>query len=151
HNLNDVILKDSLLKRYIQYFCLNKESLPEIIIEHFVFNDREGKSTISKSDIPKIDKSDNLKIHYSKISDDAKTVVSTEKFETFTINSYKLDKSFLKYNDLKLTSKDEVIENFEIDLLSLAKEEVVDNSHFLFLVSSDYLDKKDTNERGELD
>src|SRR5690606_9096246 len=52
---------------------------------------------------------------------------------------------------LKLTSKDEVIENFEIDLLSLAKEEVVDNSHFLFLVSSDYLDKKDTNERGELD
>ena len=151
HTLNDSTLKDALLKRYIQYFCLNKESLPEIIIEHFVFNDKEGKSTISKSDIPKIDKSDNVKVHYSKISDDAKSIIETENFETFTINSYKLDKSFLKHNDLKLTSKHEVIENFEIDLLSLSKDEVIDNSHFLFLVSSNYLDDKDTNERGELD
>lgn len=151
HTLNDVNLKDALLKRYIQYFCLNKENLPEIIIEHYVFNDRESKSTISKSDIPKIDKSDTVKVHYSKISDDAKNIVNTEKFETFTVNSYKLDKSFLKQNDLKLTSKHEVIENFEINLLSLAKDEVIDNSHFLFLVSSEYLDDKDTNERGELD
>lgn len=151
HTLNDSNLKDALLKRYIQYFCLNKESLPKIIIEHFVFNDKEGKSTISKSDIPKIDKSDNVKVHYSKISDDAKSIIETENFEIFIINSYKLDKSFLKLNDLKLTSKHEVIENFEIDLLSLSKEEVIDNSHFLFLVSSDYLDNKDTNERGELD
>ncbi|MFD2917127.1 ATP-binding protein [Psychroserpens luteus] len=151
HTLNDVILKDALLKRYIQYFCLNKESLPEITIEHFVFNDREGKSTISKSDIPKIDKSDNVKIHYSKIADDAKGIIETENFEIFTINSYKLDKSFLKHNDLKLTSKHEVIENFEINLNYLSKDEVIDNSHFLFLISSDYLDDKDTNERGELD
>jgi hypothetical protein len=151
HTLNDINLKDALLKRYIQYFCLNKESLPKITIEHFVFNDREGKSTITKSDIPKIDKSDNINVHYSKISDDAKSIIETENFETFTINSYKLDKSFLKQNDLKLTSKHEVIENFEIDLLSLSKDEVIDNSHFLFLVSGNYLDDKDTNERGELD
>ncbi|GGZ32401.1 hypothetical protein GCM10007049_27340 [Echinicola pacifica] len=151
HTLNDVNLKYALLKRYIQYFCLNKENLPEIIIEHYVLLDREGKSTISKSDIPKIDKTDNVKVHYSKISDDAKNIVNTEKFETFTVNSFKLDKSFLKQNDLKLTSKHEVIENFKINLLSLAKDEVIDNSHFLFLVSSDYLDDKDTNERGELD
>jgi hypothetical protein len=151
HTLNDVILKDSLLKRYIQYLCLNNEHLPEIIIEHFVFNDREGKSTISKSDIPKIDKSDNVKVPYSKISDDAKSIITTDKFETFTINSYKLDKSFLKHNDLKLTSKDEIIENFEINLHLLAKDEVIDNSHLLFLISSDYFDDKDTNERGEME
>jgi hypothetical protein len=151
HTLNQTTLKDYLLKRYIQYFCLNKNSLPEISIEHFIFNDKEGKSTITKSDIPKIDKSDKIKVNYSKISDDGKTLVVTEKNETFIVNSYKLDRSFLKYNDLKLTSKDEIIENFEIDLLSLSKEEIVDNSHFLFLVSSRYLDEKDTNERGELD
>lgn len=151
HTLNDVILKDSLLKRYIQYFCLNKEKLPEIIIEHFVFNDKEGKSTITKSDIPKIDKFDKVKVPYSKISNDAEKIITTENSETFTVNSYKLDKSFLKSNDLKLTSKDEVIENFEINLFSLSKDEVIENSHFLFLVSSDYLDNKDTNERGELD
>lgn len=151
HTLNDVNLKDSLLKRYIQYFCLNKNSLPEIILEHYVFNDKESQSTISKSDIPKIDKTDNVKVHYSKLSDDAKSIIETEKFETFTINSYKLDKSFLKQNDLKLTSKHEVVENFEVNLSSLSKDEVIDNSHFLFLVSSEYLDDKDTNERGEID
>ena len=151
HLLNDVILKESLLKRYIQYFCLNKEYLPEIIIEHFVFNDKEGKSTISKSDIPEIDKFDKVKIPYSKLSDDAKSIITTDKFETFTINSYKLNKSFLKFNDLKLTSKDEIIENFDIKLLSLSKDEIIENSRFLFLVSSDYLDNRDTNERGELE
>jgi hypothetical protein len=151
HTLNDVNLKDAFIKRYIQYFCLNKNSLPEITIEHYVFNDLENKSTISESDIPEIDNTVNVKVNYSKISDDAKTIIETENFEIFTINSYKLDKSFLKQNDLKLTSKHEVIENFEINLLALSKDEVIDNSHFLFLVSSDYLDDKDTNERGEFD
>ena len=151
HTLNDVNLKDAFIKRYIQYFCLNKNSLPEITIEHYVFNDLENKSTISESDIPEIDNTANVKVNYSKISDDAETIIETENFEIFTINSYKLDKSFLKQNDLKLTSKHEVIENFEINLLSLTKDEVIDNSHFLFLVSSDYLDDKDTNERGEFD
>lgn len=150
HSLNENNLKESLLKRYIQYFCLNKEQLPEIIIEHYVFNDLEGKSTITKSDIPKIDKSDDLEVNYSKFADDANSIIETDNFETFTINSYKLDKSFLKQNDLKLTSKHEVIENFELHLSSLSKEELVDGNHFLFLVSSDYLDNNDTNERGEL-
>jgi hypothetical protein len=151
HTLNASNLKDALLKRYIQYFCLNKENLPEINIEHFIFNEKEGKSTISKSDIPEIDKTDDVKVHYSKVSDDAKSIIETEKFEIFTINAYKLNKSFLRHNDLKLTSKHEVIENFEIELLSLAKDEVIDDNHYLFLVSSDYLDDKDTNARGELD
>ncbi len=151
HTLNDVSLKDSLLKRYIQYFCLNKQSLPEITIEYYIFNHLENKSTISESDIPKIDNSTTVKVNYSKISDDAKSIVETENFETFTINSYKLETSFLKQNDLKLTSKHEVIEDFEINLTFLSKDEVIDGCHFLFLVSSEYLDDKDTNERGEFD
>ena len=151
YTLNDILLKEALLKRYIQYFCLNKNSLPEIIIEYYVFNDLENKSTISESDIPKMDNTTNVKVNYSKISDDAKSIIQTENFETFTITSYKLEPSFLKQNDLKLTSKHEVIEDFEINLYFLSKDELIDGCHFLFLVSSDYLDDKDTNERGEFD
>ncbi|KPM33584.1 Hypothetical protein I595_487 [Croceitalea dokdonensis DOKDO 023] len=149
HNLNDEILKDALLRRYIQYFCLNKKELPEITIEHYAFNERENISKITESDIPEIDKSEDFQIHYSKVSPDASKVESADEFETFTLNSYKLDKSFLKHNDLKLTSKNEVVQQFDINLVSLAKNDVIEGSHFLFLVSSDYLDNKDTNERGE--
>ncbi|PRP66223.1 ATP-binding protein [Nonlabens agnitus] len=151
HKLNDASLKDALLRRYIQYFCLNKNDLPDISIEHFVFNEKISSSSITNKDLPEIDKTTEVNVNYSKISDDAFTIVETDNHEVFTINSYKLNKDLLKYNELKLTSKDELIENFEIELQSLAKDEVIENSHFLFLVSSDYLDSIDTNERGEFE
>ncbi|MDT0685228.1 ATP-binding protein [Autumnicola psychrophila] len=151
HSLNDKILKDHLLKRYVQYFCLNKESLPTIKIEHFIYGEKLSTSYITIKDIPKIDKTTNIDVEYSKLSDDGKNVINVDKSETFTINAYKLNKSFLKENQIKLTSKDEVIENFDIDLQLLTKDEIIDDSHFLFLISSDYLDEKDKNERGEID
>lgn len=148
HSLSDTELKAKILKRYIQYFCLNKNSLPKIIIKQFLFNDLESTSTISKSDLPSIDDTKEIIVEYSKISDDGKQLVSSDKKEVFTLNSYKLNKSFLNHNELKLTSKDEIVENFDINLEVLAKEDNIDNYHFLFLVSSNYLDDIDTDERG---
>lgn len=151
HSLDDKILKEQLLKRYVQYFCLNKENLPIIKLEHFIYGEKSSTSKITIQDIPRIDKTKKIEVPYSVLSDDAKEVISLEKSESFTINAYKLNKSFLKENQIKLTSKDEVVENFDIDLQLLTKDEIIDGNHFLFLISSEYLDKKDKNERGEIE
>ncbi|WP_452600344.1 hypothetical protein [Pontimicrobium sp. MEBiC01747] len=150
HALDHIKLKESLLQKYIQYFCLNKESLPEIKIEHFLFEESQGISSIDMSDIPEIDKTQNIFLNYSRLSDNANDIEKTDKTEEFTINAFKMHKSTLKENSIKFTSKNEVIEQIEIDLDLLSKDEVIENNHFLFLVSGDYFDNKDSNERGEL-
>lgn len=151
HSLDDKTLKEHLLKRYVQYFCLNKENLPSIKIEYFIYGEKSSTSSITIKDIPKIDKTTKVDVQYSKLSDDAKEIISLDKAESFTINAYKLNRSFLKENQIKLTSKNEVIENFDIDLQLLTKNEIINGNHFLFLISSDYLDEKDKNERGEIE
>lgn len=149
HNLNHSELKDALLKRYIQYFCLNKSNLPFISIEHFIFNESQGKVEINTSDIPDIDKSEKVTVSYSKLSGNGLELIHTDQTEDFDINAFRMETRSLKENSIKFTSKDEVIENFDIDLGLLSKEDSIKGNHFLFLVSSDYLDKRDTNERGE--
>jgi hypothetical protein len=151
HNLNQVELKENLIQRYIQYFCLNKSILPQISIEHFIFEESQGIVEINSNDIPNIDKTSKITINYSKLSSNGVELVHTDESEDFIINAFKMQKSALKENAIKFTSKDEVIESFDLELTLLSKEESIDGNHFLFLVSSEYLDDRDTNERGELE
>lgn len=151
HNLNQIELKEALIKRYIQYFCLNKNTLPQITIEHFIFEESQGLVEIESSDIPEIDKAEKITINYSKLGSNGKELIHTDNLEEFIINAFKMHKTSLKENSMKFTSKDEVIENFDLELNLLSKEESIEGNHFLFLVASDYLDDRDTNERGELE
>ena len=150
HNLKEDSLKESLLDRYMQYFCLNKSSLPKITIKHYSFEEIIGVTEIQELDIPTFDKKETFPIHYSKITNDAKSIEKLENSETFTIHSYIIDKSRLNENRINLTSKDEVVENVTIDLENLSKGDLINNNHFLFLVSSNYIDENDSDERGEL-
>ena len=45
-------------------------------------------------------------INYSQLSGNGREVVHTNETEEFIINAYKLDKSILKENGIKFTSKD---------------------------------------------
>ncbi len=56
----------------------------------------------------------------------------------------------MKSNDLKLVSKGEVVEESPVNLESLATEDRIKGFKYLFLVSSEYIDARDTNIRGEL-
>lgn len=148
NDLNEQSLKDKLLERYIHYFCYNKGKLPKIKIEFYVQSKLKGDSTISQSDIPNIDKSKKTELQYSKKSSTG--IEKTDKTEQFTIDAFKVSKNLLKENKLNLVSKGEVIEASDVTLESLASGDIVKGNKYLFLISSNYIDSRDTNLRGVL-
>ena len=70
--------------------------------------------------------------------------------EDFSIKSFKIPKENLKKNEIKFTSKDEVVEQNLLTVDSLPTKELFDGNHYLFLISSNYLDNKDGDNRGNL-
>lgn len=149
-NLNEKILKDELLERYIHYFCYNKKHLPKIEIKYYVQSKIKGETTIVQNDIPNINKKDIIKLPYSKISFDGKSIEKTDKKQDFHIDSFKVRKEILKSNKLDLVSKGEIIEESGVLLKNLAEGDNIDGYRYLFLVSSNYIDERDTNVRGIL-
>jgi hypothetical protein len=148
NDLNADSLKQKLLNRYVHYFCHNKNRLPKITIEFYVHSKLKGQTTISSSDLPDIDKKQTISLNYSKKSSSG--IEKTDNTETFEIDAFKISSDILKENKLNLVSKGEVIEESGISLESLAGSDNVDGNKFLFLVSSDYIDSRDTNMRGVL-
>lgn len=148
NDLNENTLKEKILERYIHYFCYNKTKLPKIKIEFYVQSVLKGESSISQIDVPNIDKYITIPLRYSK-----KTKTGIEKIdktENFTVDAFKVSKSVLKENKLNLVSKGEVIEESDVTLQSLASGDIVKGNKYLFLVSSNYIDARDTNLRGVL-
>lgn len=148
NDLNEITIKDKLLERYIHYFCYNKTKLPKIKIEFYVQSVLKGYSTISQNDIPSIDKTKTIPLQYSKKSKSG--IDKIDKTEDFTIDAFKVSKNLLKENKLNLVSKGEVIEESDVSLQSLAGSDIVKGNKYLFLVSSNYIDARDTNLRGVL-
>lgn len=146
--LTEDILKERLIERYIHYFCYHKETLPEIRIEFYIQSKLKGETTISKNDIPDIDKTQSIKLQYSKKGRNG--IEKIDKTEDFTIDAFKISSKILKHNNLNLVSKGEVIEDSFINLESLTESDSIKGSKYLFLVSSDYIDSRDTNIRGVL-
>lgn len=148
NSLNENRLKELILERYIHYFCYNKTKLPDIKLDFYVQSVLKGKSTISQEDIPNSDKRKIIPIQYSIKSKSG--IEKIEKTEDFTIDAFKLSNDLLKENKLNLVSKGELIEESEVTLQSLAGNDIVKGSKYLFLVSSNYIDDRDTNLRGVL-
>jgi hypothetical protein len=148
HDLNETTLKEKILERYIHHFCYNKSNLPKIKIEFYVQSELKEKSTISQEDIPSIDKSETIALQYSKKSEIG--VNKIDKTESFIIDAFKVPKKYLKENKLNLVSKGEVIEESDVTLQTLAGGDIVNGKKYLFLVSSNYIDARDTNLRGVL-
>lgn len=150
HSLTAQSLKEALLERYIHYFCHNRTSLPEIKILFFVHAVLKDEQTISETDIPQIEKTEKIKLHYSKIPATGKGIDKSDKEEEFTIDAFRIKSDLLKENNLNLISKGEIVEESGITLQSLANNDSVKGYKYLFLVSSDYIDARDTNLRGVL-
>lgn len=149
-NLNAEEFKKILIERYVHYFCYNENSLPKIHIKYYEQSELKGETNVTKSDIPKIEKTDFINLSYSKIPAIGNKIEKTEKIEKFTIDSFKIKKELLKSNDLKLVSKGEIIEDSNVSLSSLAENDNIKGFKFLFLISSEYIDSRDTNLRGVL-
>lgn len=150
HDLTADGLKSSLLDRYLQYFCVNKSSLPIITIRHYVFEELQEECRIEEADIPNVDRTENVRLKYSRISADGRTIEQTDATEDFIINSYRIPSNKLDENRINLTSKNEVVENVELKLELLSKNDTLEDDRFMFLISSAYIDDRDSDERGAL-
>lgn len=148
--LTEITLKEYLIERYIHYFCYNRLTMPVIEIEYYVQSSFVGKSALSSSDIPSEDKTESIPLQYSRLSLDGKTIEKLDKVENFKIDAFKVQASVLKANKLNLVSKGEIAEDSGVSLKSLSENEHVKGFKYLFLVSSHYIDERDTNVRGEL-
>lgn len=149
-SLDEQSLKEYLIERYIHYLCYNRDSLPQIEIQFYVQSELTASSILDNSDIPTIDRSEIIPIHYSRLAIDGKSIETLEKKEDFKIDAFKVSKDVLKSNKLHLVSKGEIVEDSQVTLQSLSENDHVKGRKYLFLVSSDYIDSKDTNLRGEL-
>jgi len=148
NDLNETILKQRLLERYLPYLCHNKTKLPKISIEYYEQTELKGSATISKTDIPAIDKKEKISINYYHKT--AKGIEAKNEKEDFFIEAFKIQQNLLNENKLNLVSKDEVIEDSTILLENLSQHDQIKGYKYLFLVSSNFIDARDTNLRGEL-
>ena len=151
NSLNDNTLKKELLRRYLHYFCFNSNEIPEIIIHFYIYDNLKSTSTISKYDIPKYDKKEDIVVQYNKSSKDGNSVEKSENKEIFSVATFKVGSNLLENNDVKLISKGEVVEETKISLNGISKNDNINGNKYLVLVSGNYIDEKDTNIRGELD
>lgn len=145
-------LKEKLLNHYILRFCLIKENLPEIILEQYINGDFDKSISITRDDIPSEDKSLPFEIDYYKLSLDSRSIEKTSKKENFSIKAFKIEKDKLSENTIKFVSKNEIVEldKQKINLTTISNKDNFENHRFLFLVSSKYIDDRDSDVRGEL-
>lgn len=145
-------IKDVLINHYILYFCVNRNSLPQIFINYYHGTNIIASRTIAIEDIPTASHEDE-KIHIpiSQMSSDMKRIESSNNNVDISIKSYKLPQEQLKKNAVKVTCKGEVIDSVRIKLECLPSDMQIDSSHFLFLLSSPYFDDRVGDTRDTLE
>lgn len=142
-------LKNIILFRYMMYFCSHRNNLPMFFIKKYISNQLIDSIDITISDIPEYDKESTISVFYSIMSNDMKRVEKTSQKEDFIIKAFKINKNQLKNNEIKLTSKGEVLDSVRFKFDNLKPEDEIEDNRYLFLVSSDYIDRLDGDCRGE--
>lgn len=145
-NLED--LKNEMIRHFLSLFCENRNQLPQIFID-ITINDRVfEEGAINSSDIPAPDKENKkLELQYSKL-DDKNRIVDADKKALFHLKAFKRPGNEIKQNAIYLVSKGAL--GITIDLDSLQKNEEIDGNRYMFLLSGDYLDNSDRDDRGNI-
>ena len=72
-------LKERVINHYIQYFCLHRESLPNIKLVQFIDGEFDKESEITSNDIPSIDKTFEFFVNYNRASLDGRSIEKLKK------------------------------------------------------------------------
>jgi hypothetical protein len=140
------VLKSDIVHHSLARLCDNREKLPKITIERYLNNELEDTQEIKVSDIPVPDKDEDVEVPYVAIRENK--VVKTDKKESFRIRSFVVSESKMEGNRLYLVSKGELGNTLPLDLL--ADKETVDGNRYMFLLSGEYLDARDSDDRGNI-
>lgn len=145
-------LKIEILKRYLKYFCSHREILPQIILNEYVDEVLTSTIEITKDEVPVPDKTEPFKVYYSSVLGENSDITKLNESEDFELLSFKVKKTDLDKNSISLVSKDELVDNkdFKLRFKSLSPDESLGDMRYLVLVSSNYLNGKDCDTRGDL-
>lgn len=146
-------LKDELINHYLLHFCTIKDKLPSINIIWLVNNSESSREQITSDDIPEPTHKDVvISVPMCKISEDMKRVdYVSDKVVSISIVPYKISSEVLQTSEMKITSKNEVSETTKIKLTCIDPSVALDNYRYLFLLKSDYFDRLDGDERGNIE
>ena len=144
-------LKEKIISHYLIKLCGLKEKMPRIVIEHYLVKNLKDSTSIELADIPMPDWNNVfISVPMCKMSDDLKRIEKTDTVIPIQVLPYRLSDSSLRKNEIKITSKDEVIDAVRIKVTCIAPEEIVDNKRYLFLLKSDYFDNLEGDIRGDI-
>lgn len=142
-------LKELLVKRFMMLFC-SVEKLPSILIEEYQDGKLIDSQSISKEYMPEVDKELEFSVFYSEVDPTNKRIRETNEKEEFVVTAFKIPSDELERNQIKLTSKGQVLEKPNLKLPFLNGEDTIFNQRYLFLLSSSFIDTEEGDERGEI-
>jgi len=145
-NLDSETIKLELIRHFLAWFCVNKNTLPQITIKTFINDKEESVLNITSDDIPNPIRDEDIDIHYSKIVDGK--IERDSKKEKFNFKSFIIPEDKLNENGIKLVSKGEIAK--DIDLYNLLEKEQIGGNRYLFLLSGKYIDERDSDTRGNI-
>ncbi len=140
-------LKEEIIKHFLSLFCEYRAQLPKIHISIFEDKELKEEDDIISTDIPNPDKEEELSIDYSTLNEKNK-IVSAGHQEKFQLTAFKRPSSEIKQNAIYLVSKGAT--GVAIDVDSLQKKDEIDGNRYMFLLSGDYLDASDRDDRGNI-
>lgn len=145
-------LKDNLIKQFMGLLCLS-DFLPKITIEKYEGTQLIESQTIDKSDFPIKDKTLDFSVFYSRLNQSNTELEISNNNEVFTLNTFKIPSDQLDKNRVEITSKGQIL-NFEKEFFEfpfIKAEDSILNDRYLFLLSSQYFDNSEGDERGKVE
>lgn len=140
-------LKEEIIRRYLGLLCEHRAEIPIIDIKIHVNDQTKENEVILEKDIPLPAKQKIFNIAYSDL--ESNKIIITSEEEQFTLKSFILPQNEIKKNSLHLVSKGELAKKIKLD--HLLETDEINGNRFLFILSSNYLDKKDSDIRGQID
>ena len=147
NKLTAIQLKSLIIKQYMGYLCTHRNCLPIIEIIEFRDNEETEHLTIIADDIPAKDKKDSFEVNYIESLNSNSNIEYSNEAVEFSLTSYKIPKEKATGNEVFFTSKGELAQELNINFLSDSHH--IEGYKYLFLLSSDYIDKLDSDTRGE--
>lgn len=146
-------IKKALISHYLLTLCNLKSTLPSINIVYQIGGVEKDRERIVTDDIPNPSFNDiHISVPLCRMSDDMKRIEKAGE-ETIDINvmPYKINAEALAVSEIKITSKGEISETTKVKITCIDPNAVLDDSRYLFLLSSDYFDNLDGDERGNIE
>lgn len=146
-------IKNSLIHHYLLALCYLKSSLPSINIIYQVGGVEKNRESIVADDIPDPSFTDiSITVPVCKMSDDMKRIENVKDENVIIkVMPYKIKSDALSFSEIKITSKGEISDTTKVKLTCINPTAILDDSRYLFLLSSDYFDNLDGDERGNIE